>query len=159
MLLRSVLFDQDNHAIEQVMFTSIAYPKTIDASFFQAKISENHVSWTEPKEEAVVEQPNRVEFAGLPEGYSKVSESYNPMPINDGPVSHVMLSDGMSSVSVYVEHVPEPDQNKGLLGHSSMGAMNAFSLSLKDGFITAVGEVPMDAVKSIAQAARLNLTE
>ena len=79
------------------------------------------------------------------------------MPINDGPVSHVMLSDGMSSVSVYVEHVMEADQDKSLIGHSSMGAMNAFSLSLETGFVTAVGEVPMEAVKLIAEAARINL--
>ncbi|MEE9335935.1 MAG: MucB/RseB C-terminal domain-containing protein [Granulosicoccaceae bacterium] len=159
MLLRSLLFDQNNRAIEQVMFTSIVYPQHIDGSLFQTKVSENQVSWREPKAIAPAEQPDRVQFENLPMGYREVSESYRPMPINDGPVTHVMLSDGMSSVSVYVEHVMEPDQDKSLMGHSSMGAMNAFSLSLDTGFVTAVGEVPMEAVKSIAQATRLKPQE
>ncbi len=157
MLLRSMLFDQNNHAIEQVMFTSIMYPEKIEKSLFQTSFSENQVSWREPKPVALSEQPDRVQFENLPIGYKEISESYRPMPINDGPVSHVMLSDGMSSVSVYVEHVMEAEQDKSLMGHSSMGALNAFSLSLDDGFVTAVGEVPMEAVKSIAQAARLKL--
>ncbi len=159
MLLRSMLFDQNNKAIEQVMFTSIAYPQKIDGSLFKTRVSENQVSWREPKAVVPAEQPDRVQFENLPIGYSKISEQYRPMPINDGPVSHVMLSDGMSSVSVYVEHVMKADQDKSLMGHSSMGAMNAFSLSLENGFVTAVGEVPMEAVKSIAEAARLKLKE
>ncbi len=159
MLLRSMLFDQNNKAIEQVMFTSIAYPQKIDGALFKTRVSENQVSWREPKAVAPAEQPDRVQFENLPIGYSKISEQYRPMPINDGPVSHVMLSDGMSSVSVYVEHVMKADQDKSLMGHSSMGAMNAFSLSLENGFVTAVGEVPMEAVKSIAEAARLKLKE
>jgi len=159
MLLRSLLFDQNNQAIEQAMFTSIAYPQSIEGSLFKTNVSENKISWREPKAVDPEKQPNRVQFENLPAGYSKVSELYRPMPINDGPVSHVMLSDGMSSVSVYVEHVMEANQDKSLVGHSSMGAMNAFSLSLEKGFVTAVGEVPMEAVKLIAEAARLKLAE
>ncbi len=156
MLLRSVLFDQSNKPVEQVMFTSISYPDTIDGELFNVKVAENQISWREPKHVAPAEQPNRVQFENLPMGYEEISESYKPMPINDGPVSHVMVSDGMSSVSVYVEHVMAEEQDKSMIGHSSMGAMNAFSLSLPTGFVTAVGEVPMKAVKSIAQATRIS---
>ncbi len=156
MLLRSVLFDQSNKPIEQVMFTSISYPSSIDNSLFNVKVAENQVSWREPKHVAPAEQPDRVQFENLPLGYEEISETYKPMPINDGPVSHVMVSDGMSSVSVYVEHVMAQDQDKSMLGQSSMGGMNAFSLSLPTGLVTAVGEVPMKAVKSIAQATRIS---
>jgi len=100
MLLRSVLFDQNNHSIEQVMFTSIAYPKNIDASIFQTKVSENQVSWREPKKIATSEQPNRVEFENLPSGYKEISELYRPMPINEGPISHVMLSEILNQIYI-----------------------------------------------------------
>jgi len=78
------------------------------------------------------------------------------MPINDGPVSHVMLSDGMASVSVYIEHVAVANQNQSAAGLSSMGAMNAYGLSLDKAFVTVVGEVPVDTVRAIAEAVRIN---
>ena len=77
------------------------------------------------------------------------------MPIDDGPISHVMVSDGMASVSVYVEHVKAPEQDKSALGLSRMGAMNAYGLSLDNAFITVVGEVPASTVMAIAEAVQL----
>lgn len=160
MLLRSEMLDGDNHPIEQVMFTAISYPDHIDASRFDIKVNEDQVSWIEPKEVkstlAASGQPDRVRFTTLPDGYREVSETYRSMPINDGPVSHVMVSDGMASVSVYVEYVAVAEQDKAALGLSTMGAMNAFGLSHVDAFITVVGEVPGDTVRVIAEAVRLN---
>jgi sigma-E factor negative regulatory protein RseB len=74
------------------------------------------------------------------------------MPIDEGPISHVMLTDGMASVSVYVEYVPRAQQDRSSTGLSSMGAMNAFGISTDTAFITAVGEVPGDTVRAIAAA-------
>jgi len=63
-----------------------------------------------------------------------------------------MVSDGMASVSVYVEYVDQANQKEMVLGRSSMGGMNAFTLSLPNALITAVGEVPPSTVESIANA-------
>lgn len=84
-----------------------------------------------------------------------MSENYQPMPINDGPVSHVMLSDGMASVSVYVEYVVKAEQTDVALGVSMMGAMNAYTRSLDTALITVVGEVPPATVEAIALSVRL----
>ena len=84
-----------------------------------------------------------------------MSETYQPMPINDGPVSHVMLSDGMVSVSVYVEYVDKVDQADATMGMSTMGAMNAYTRGLDAALITVVGEVPAATVEAIALSVRL----
>jgi len=160
MLLRSMLLDGPNKPVEQVMFTQIDYPVSIDVSRFKVSSSEEQVSWLEPKTakatsglpKALAKQTDRVGFKILPEGYMEISETYSPMPINDGPISHVMVSDGMASVSVYIEYVPASEQKQHTPGLSSMGAMNAFGLSLANAFITAVGEVPADTVRAIASA-------
>lgn len=163
MLLRSMLLDGPAMPVEQVMFTQIDYPEHIDASRFEVNSSGQQLSWLEPKTaeaksglpKVMTDQIDRVGFDGLPDGYMEVSETYSPMPINDGPISHVMVSDGMASVSVYVEYVSAADQKQQTPGLSSMGAMNAFGLSLPNAFITAVGEVPADTVRAIANAVDL----
>lgn len=156
MLLRSMLVDQDDNAIEQVMFTTISYPDMIDpARFDMSGKTPAAYSKKVPESKALAATKNRVDFEALPKGYEEISETYQPMPINDGPISHVMLSDGMASVSVYVEFIPQAEQAKVPVGVSSMGAMNAYIYSLPNALITVVGEVPPKTVEHIAMAVRL----
>lgn len=160
MLLRSMLLDGPHRTVEQVMFTRIEYPDSIDVSRFEVTSGGEQVSWLEPKKlqatsglpDILEEQVDRVHFEGLPEGYREVSETYSPMPTSEGPVSHIMLTDGMASVSVYVEYGPAASRDQAAGGLSSMGAINAFGLSMENAFVTAVGEVPADTVRAIASA-------
>ena len=105
MLLRSMLLDGPDMAVEQVLFTSIEYPEKVDLARFDVDTKEEYISWIEPKTAQAVNslsaQQNyktnavdRVGFLRLPDGYEEVSETYRPMPIDDGPISHVMVSDG-----------------------------------------------------------------
>ncbi len=161
MLLRSMLLDGPHRAVEQVMFTQIDYPISIDVSRFEVSSVGEQISWLEPKKlqatsglpDILEKQVDRVYFIGLPEGYREVSETYSPMPTSEGPVSHIMLTDGMASVSVYVEYGTDATRDNDSVGLSMMGAMNAFALSTDNAFITAVGEVPADTVRAIALAA------
>ena len=166
MLLRSMLLDDSVDPVEQVIFTQIEYLDSVDNSLFDIVGSDRHagsLSWLEPQtadanDKAArqqSEQADRVSFSSLPNGYSKVSETYSPTPINKGPVSHVMLSDGMASVSVYVEYVGHEDQQNVSLGWSRMGAMNAYTIGTDKALITVVGEVPKDTVEAIAAAVML----
>ncbi len=163
MLLRSMLIDEKMQPVEQVMFTSISYPDTIERARFQLPAEHTEVVINSSGKYSAAKKPsaddpggmNRVEFNALPIGYKEVSETYKPMPINDGPISHVMVSDGMASVSVYVEYVEQAKQKEMILGRSSMGGMNAFTLSLPNALITAVGEVPPSTVESIANAVQI----
>lgn len=163
MLLRSMLLEGPENPVEQIIFTQIDYPASIDTSRFAVADTDKRVSWLEPKKaraasslQGFTQKPDdRVQFSGLPEGYREISETYSAMPIEDGPVSHVMLSDGMASVSVYVEYVKSAQQSRSSLGLSRMGAMSAFGISTKHALITAVGEVPAATVKAIAAAVLL----
>lgn len=164
MVLRFMLLDEQQKSVEQIMFTHIEYPASIDASRFDVSITDQQVSWLEsgkakatsglPK--LLADQMDRVNFQGLPPGYREVSETYSPMLGNDRPVSHVMLSDGMASVSVYVEYSAVAEQSLSAVGLSTMGAMNAFGLSTETAFVTAVGEVPAATVRAIAFATQLH---
>lgn len=164
MLLRSMLFDGPDNPVEQIIFTDIDYPAEIEPSRFNFADSDSKLSWLEPNRsratsglrKIIQESADRVQFAELPMGYREISETFSSTPIKDGPVSHVMLSDGMSSVSVYVEYVTAAEQSGSGLGHSRMGAVNAYGIGTQSALITAVGEVPVATVKAIAYAVVLS---
>jgi sigma-E factor negative regulatory protein RseB len=163
MLLRSMVLDGPDNPVEQILFTQIDYPDSIDVASFDINDDRASQSWFESKNsqavsgfEKIAEKvADKISFNGLPAGYQEVSETFSPIPIKDGPVSHVMLSDGMASVSVYVEYVGEAEQSTSSLGLMRMGAMSAYGLSTERALITVVGEVPSTTVKVIASAVQM----
>ncbi len=66
------------------------------------------------------------------------------------PVEHLMYSDGLSLVSVFVEKLDKPVNV--VTGSSSMGGVNTFSTMTDSYLITAIGEVPIDTVKLFAKS-------
>ena len=173
MLLRSMLLDERGHAVEQMMFTQIAYPESIDPARFQIRPEGARASWVDERlatlDAQVLESSaplptdaddasvsnGRVRFEGLPDGYRVDASDYRATPAEVPPTSHIVLSDGMASVSVYVEHVEPSGQDHSAAGPARMGAMNAYGLSLEHAFVTAVGEVPARTVHLIARSVRV----
>jgi len=63
---------------------------------------------------------------------------------------HIVFSDGMASVSVFIE--PAKEKQKSLVGGSNMGPVNVYSSLIDDTYVTAIGEVPASTVRMIAQS-------
>ena len=165
MLLRMMLVDGNDKPMEQFMFTSIEYPDEVDLSVFAPITSDAAIAKTnaanaqeasdEKVDEPVAGKEPTVLFDSLPGGYSKVAESYDSMPLGKQPMSHVTISDGMASVSVYVEYTMDSSVDSSAEGLSTMGAVNAFTKMVDEAMVTVVGEVPAAVVETISNAVRL----
>jgi sigma-E factor negative regulatory protein RseB len=59
----------------------------------------------------------------------------------------------LASVSLFIEPITEGEKTK--IGHMSFGHTHFFAMVNNGYLITAVGEVPSNAVQSIASAVRL----
>ena len=66
------------------------------------------------------------------------------------PAYHMVFSDGIASVSVFIE--PDKEKQKTLVGQSRMGPVNAYSSFVNDAYVTAIGEVPASTVRMIAKS-------
>jgi sigma-E factor negative regulatory protein RseB len=66
------------------------------------------------------------------------------------PAHHIVLSDGLASMSVYIEKL-DPAKKK-FVGASYMGAVNVYGAVVDDHQITVVGEVPAATVKMVAES-------
>jgi sigma-E factor negative regulatory protein RseB len=65
-------------------------------------------------------------------------------------VDYLVVSDGLASVSVYIERIAVDNEN--FMGESRMGAVNIYSSLLDDHHVTVVGEVPQKTVQMIAES-------
>ncbi len=67
------------------------------------------------------------------------------------PLEHVVFTDGLASVSVFIEEDIERDPAN-LVGGSHMGAVNVHGRNMDDYHITVVGEVPHRTVRKISKS-------
>ena len=177
MLLRFDLYDEQKSVIEQMMFTSLDYLAEPPAEAFDlkkfdrfkqqnikedtAEMSGEKVYWavnTLPRGFMLTQsimrhsgsdklQPDEDSLA--PPVTSFIDEPVEPT-IHDDDLLHMVYSDGLASVSVFIE------KNRGasshLQGAASMGAVNAYGQPIDGYFVTVVGEVPASTVQVMAQS-------
>ena len=156
--LKSDLMDDSGKPVAQIMFTSLQVGGKVELPV--AKAEEEHESGR--YHTAVTlgpEAPEDVEsqwrFGYLPDGFSLRAVNQWSDRKDGAPVEHLVLSDGLASVSVYIERAEQG--REGLDGGSQIGAVNAWGAASHGFQVTAVGEVPQKtvrlAVESLERAA------
>jgi len=150
LLLRAELVDAGGRTVEQLMFTHLELRDHIPDKMLQRTVNGEGYSWyrheTPPEP---VKDRSAWQVTQLPPGFSlKVSEWRTGADDQDRRIRHQLYSDGLASVSVYIE---TPKAGDGFVGLSSMGAVSAFG-RMVDGYQTVViGEVPAHTVEVIGR--------
>lgn len=160
--LRVALVGPNRRALEEVMFTEVAFPASLPDSAFEPGLDTSRfkaITRTEPamKELSggaadIRDYPLR--FDNLPPGYRVTMREQRPGRDLAGRIEHVMLSDGLSAISVFAALGVPPE--KAFNGLTQMGAVQAYGKSLGRYHVTVVGETPVAAVESIAAGLKLN---
>jgi sigma-E factor negative regulatory protein RseB len=86
----------------------------------------------------------------VPSGFRVVSTQQKILRDAEDPLTHIIYSDGLVTVSVFI--APVTDKKKA--GWSSVGASNSYSTVIDDYRVTAVGQVPQITVEQIATSIR-----
>jgi sigma-E factor negative regulatory protein RseB len=145
--LQTKLVGVDGSAIEQVKFADISLDKEIHASALAPSISTENFSWLKQPQPVItqaIDSPWR--SSDLPPGFHAVSTHEKVLPGRKSPVTHILYSDGLANVSVFIE----PVSGKTIAQRSKVGATNSFSTEIDGYQITAVGEAPAVTVQQIA---------
>jgi len=148
LLLKIVLMDNVK-VLEQIGFTQLNMLNTQNLDWFQPKIDMtkryvmedttdvNHVS-----EDWII--------ANLPAGYKKIDHIQRPVPEKNTVVNQLIFSDGIASVSVFIEPISKGIRPK--LGQKNAGSTNICA-NVVDGYqVVVVGEVPAQTVQHISRA-------
>ena len=153
MLLKSVMLTPDGKPIERVMFTSIKLLDSVPVAQFKFHLMDKGFTWhTMDTENAKFQQKPDPSWhvTAKPPGFSVNENIIRPIAASDQPVQHIILSDGLASVSVFI--APWDTKNSSHEGAWRKGAMNVFTRLLDDHHITVVGEVPNKTVELVGQS-------
>ena len=145
--LQTQLIDVNGDAIEQVKFADISLNKEIQASALAPSYSTESFRWlTQPARHVSHELETSWASSDIPQGFRAVSTHGEILPGNDAVVTHILFSDGLANVSVFIA----PQGSAVTEGPSRVGGSNSYSV-IRDGHrVTAVGEVPAMTVEQIA---------
>ena len=152
LLLKTQLLDENNKLLEQFMFTEIEFMDKVPEELLQPQATGPEYTWYETEtvdDEPNDDSPNNWEVKSLPSGFGQDS-ARSHHKADKVPVEHLIFSDGLASVSVFIE--AREDKSPAIMGLSRMGAINAYGRMLENYYVTAVGEVPGITVRMIGES-------
>lgn len=151
MPLRSQLTGEQGEIVEQIVFTEIDFVDSIPESELLATIDTTGFTMLRsPDAPSLGETGLPWRAAAVPGGFKLSVATQSPIAGSEYPVEHLVYSDGLATVSVFIED-PKTTADVGE-GFSNVGSTNAFSLTLRGRKVTAVGEVPRQTVRTIASS-------
>lgn len=148
--LKFELLDEQGHILEQMIFTTLSVEKSIPLKDLNATtVQADQFKWHIRSIEILpVAASDAWLLQNLPAGFKQVMHSRRLMPTSNKSVEHILLSDGFSSVSIYIDEIDEKSFNRQF---KSFGAINTYSRKI-DGFqVTVMGEVPAKTARLIAE--------
>lgn len=150
LMVKSDLLDEQGLPVEQIMFTKLVLDNNLPDSAFKPSLNAEGFKQVEVGNSSMPQQLKSVlqwRLTQAPQGFVLVSHTRKMDKSSQSPVEHMVLSDGMASVSVFIE----PVAGKPFSGASRMGAVNAYGSIKGEHKIVVVGEVPAATVMLINQ--------
>lgn len=156
LLLKAAVLGDNNKVAEQYAFTQLQIGGKIDRSWVKECDSAGADAKDLPPEIAKDIKPVDSGWVAdmLPSGFKKTLEIERKMHGRHAPVTQMVFSDGLSSISIFIEpNDSDEDDDEGL---SSRGAVNLYHKVLDKNLITVVGEVPPRTVMQVLDSVRYN---
>ncbi|MGB1110958.1 MAG: MucB/RseB C-terminal domain-containing protein [Gammaproteobacteria bacterium] len=149
MLLKSLVIDERGHVVEEMLFTDVEFPERIDDRELVASVRMDSF-----EVEAHTRDANVQEQSGGHWMVSNLPSGFIPRAVSTaGGVEHQVLSDGLATISVFVEALPGDDDDG--LGAAELGAIKTYTARIgSDHLATVVGEVPSATVRMVAENIR-----
>ena len=151
LLLKASVVDDKGQVLHQFAFTEVSIGGQIDKERLKPHLSARKLLHADP---AAVSQA-RLSETGWdvrlpPAGFKKIMELQRSMPGRKGPVAHLVLSDGLAAISVFIE--PLAGQTKPMEGVFAQGPINVYARPVDNHQVTVLGEVPSGAVMQVANS-------
>lgn len=154
MPLRSVVGDDAGRLVEQILFTRLEMKDSIAAKDVEPTVDVSGFQWirTDRKLAAMPQLPanNGLRPLRIPPGFRLIASRMQVMPGSPMQAHHLIFSDGLAAISLFIE--PGPPTGPRPPEASSMGSANAYSTSVHGHVVTAIGEVPPNTVREIANS-------
>jgi len=155
MPVRTDLVDAQGRVLEQVIFTKLTVGGALGAGAFKPVVDAagyeriRRGGGTSGQPVALLQW----QVGRLPPGFKLTSSGAQSAADGRATVTHLVLSDGLATMSVFIEELPSPPR-QAWAGQGRIGAASVSSRIVANHQVTVVGEVPAAAVEWVASGVR-----
>src|SRR5580658_9189394 len=166
MPLKTQLCDSRGQEIEQIFFARLDMPESIPDSDLAPVVRTDGMRWVRqgPSNDNAPAALSAYRASELPPGFRLTVAGAQTIGGATVSASHLVYSDGLATVSVFVEAQPanvpgananlSPPPEPPMQGLARVGSGYAFSTVVQGHQVTAVGEVPAQTVEFIAHSVK-----
>jgi sigma-E factor negative regulatory protein RseB len=166
MPLKTQLCDAHGQVIEQILFARLEMPETIADADLAPAVHTEGMRWVRqgPSSEPPGAALSAYRASELPPGFRLTVSGAQTLGGASVPAAHLVYSDGLATVSVFVEpeatgkanaaDTPSAPLEPPMEGLARVGSGFAFSTVVQGHQVTAVGEVPAQTVEFIAHSVK-----
>ncbi len=152
--LKSELYDRRGQVLERIAFSSLQILRDIPDATFTPGVSIEGFRRIESDRgvrlRTVNDSASMWNLRTAPRGFRLTQRARQTLPGAEEPVSHLVLSDGLASVSVFIGARLPPKSAKEIAIERQIGASTAYSTFIHGHHVVVVGEVPVQTAKLIA---------
>jgi sigma-E factor negative regulatory protein RseB len=149
--LKYEVLDESENVVEQMAFNSLTVEESIAPESLMPSTSFDN-TWKVKRHENLPADSLSWTLDGVPGGFRMMSYSRLLKRGSDNrTIDHILLSDGLSSVSVYIDQV----MNEIFTAQPrKVGAINSYTRKVDNYLVTVMGEVPERTVQVIGDGLR-----
>lgn len=153
LLLKARTVDEAGRMIEQFTFSDVRIGGEVDDEVLKARFEPDE-GWqiVDARAISVARTDRGWELADPPPGYVLASVMRRALGRNRGEAVHMVFSDGLAAVSVFIE--PADEHSGPVAARAVQGAIRVYERIANGHRITALGEVPALAVQRIGDGIR-----
>jgi len=151
LLLKARVLNERGEGVEQFAFSDLTMNARIDHAMVEPSWPVVPRDWQvlENLSGDVVPEDTGWIVTRVPPGFEKIMEGWRKLRGRRERVAHIVFSDGLVSVSVFVEPLVAASAPAGFL---QKGGLNVYSVKQDDHLITVMGETPGATVRQIAHS-------
>ncbi len=156
LLLRARTYGDRNELIESFAFTQLMLGKAVTRDMLRSKYAGKSQDWRVDR--SALERGEATVDSGWtlrnqPPGFRKITEVRRAIAGRDAAVSHIVYSDGLAAISVFIEPKPKSPPQAGPVPYQ--GSVNIYVRPQAEQMLTVVGETPARTVRQVADSLSL----
>ena len=150
--LRARTLSEKNEVLESFAFTELKIGGSFNRDRVRSRYAAKSKNWrVDHSAFSIAETPGETGWVltQQPAGFRKLTELTRSFAGRSTKVSHIVYSDGLAAVSVFIEPLSRKRPAQSL---SHQGAVNIYTRSVSDYTVTVLGEAPATTVMQIANS-------
>lgn len=153
LLLRAKTLGPKQQVLEQYTFTDLRIGPQVSRGELKSTFHAQSKDWTRDSQPLDEAKPvaSGWTVSAPPPGFRLVGEMHRKFPNRPQPVSQLVFSDGLATMSVFVEPMV-PGAARHAEANNQDGALSVFARPMGEHLVTVLGEVPPAAAQQVGRS-------